>query len=280
MQRVDNKKDRSKCREVRGKLLNIRFAKELPSFIMGKYLEKFRSYHMNIRFCVLFVLVLALSSGCVAEKVALKKPALFASLEDYKSGPKGGVDLVWSTNRIRDAETLKTTLQKYDSLILDQTWLVVDKESARNLDDEQILATSRHMLNELKARLGQGFKLVDTPTENTLRLSVAMTNIETSLPILAVTSRLLPVGSTASTVSKIAIGEHVNTGRVTVELLVSDARSREPLVAVIDKQFDHQNLGTMIESPDAAKAPISLWADRLWITLRDWNWRKSRTANF
>jgi len=235
---------------------------------------------MNIRFCVLFLLVLVLSAGCVAEKVTLKKPKMFASLEDYKSGPKGGVDLVWSAKRIRDAETLKTTLQRYDSLILDQTWLVVDKESARNLDDEQILTTSRHMLHELKARLGHGFKLVDTPTENTLRLSVAMTNIETSLPILAVTSRLLPPGSTASTVSKIAIGEHINTGRVIVELLVSDARSREPLVAVIDKQFDHQNLGTMIESPNAAKEPISLWADRLWITLRDWNWIKSRTAHF
>ena len=235
---------------------------------------------MNIRFCVLSLLVLALSAGCVAEKITLKKPEMFASLEDYKSGPKGGVDLVWSTKRIRDAETLKTTLQKYDSLILDQTWLVVDKESARNLDDEQILTTSRHMLNELKTRLGQGFKLVDTPTENTLCLSIALINVETSLPIIAVTSRLLPAGSTASSVSRIVMGEHANTGRVIVELLVSDARSREPLVAVIDKQFDHQNLGTMIESPDAAKAPISLWADRLWITLRDWNWIKSRTAHF
>ncbi len=233
---------------------------------------------MNIRFCVLSLLVLALSAGCVAQKVTLKKPEMFASLEDYKSGPKGGTDLVWSTKRIRDAETLKTTLQKYDSLILDQTWLVVDKESASKLDDKQILATSRHMLNELKARLGQGVKLVDTPTETTLRLSVALTNIETSLPILAVTSHLLYVGSTASSVSRIVMGEQVNTDLITVELLVSDARSRESLVAVIDKQFDHQDLGTMIESQDGAKEAISLWADRLWITLRDWNWINSRTA--
>jgi len=233
---------------------------------------------MKARFCVLCLLVFVLSVGCVGQTVTLKKPVPFTSLEAYKFGPKGGVDLVWSTKRIRDAETLKATFHKYDSLILDQTWLVVDTKSSGEFDDKQVLATSRNMLNELKAKLGQGFKLVDVPTENTLRLSIALINIETS-PVLAVTSGLLSARGTAPRVSRVIAGEHINGGSVTVELLVSDAKSGEPLVAVIDKQFEQQELSSLLESTDKAKAAIALWADRLWITLRDWNWIKSRPAN-
>ncbi len=232
---------------------------------------------MKVRFYILWLLVLFLSLGCTAQQATLKQPLMFAALEDYRLGPEGGVDLVWSTQRIRDAETLKTTLQKYDSLILDQTWLVVDKESTRKLDDAQVLATARDMVAELKARLGHGFKLVDTPGENTLRLSIALTEIESSVPILAVTSRFLSDGPPAASVSRVVIGKQANSGGVTIELLVSDARSREPLLAAIDKQLNLQDLGTLIGSPEGAKEFISLWASRLWITLRDWNWIKSRT---
>ena len=147
---------------------------------------------MNVRFLFLLLFTLLLTIGCTAQKAKLKKPVTFASLEDYRFGPEGGVDLVWSTKRIRDAATLKTTLQGYDSLILDQTWLVVDQESAGKLDDKQILTTARYMVEELKARLGHDFKLVDVPDESTLRLSLALTNIESTLPMLAVTRSLLP----------------------------------------------------------------------------------------
>jgi len=234
---------------------------------------------MNVRFLFLLLFALLLTIGCTAQKAKLKKPVTFASLEDYRFGPEGGVDLVWSTKRIRDAATLKTTLQGYDSLILDQTWLVVDKESAGKLDDKQILTTARYMVEELEARLGHGFKLVDVPGESTLRLSLALTNIESTLPMLAVTRSLLPDAPAAANLSRVVIGKQVSSGRVAVELLVSDARSREPLIAAIDKQFGTLDLETMVALPDDAKNFISLWADRLWITLRDWNWIKTRPLN-
>ncbi len=234
---------------------------------------------MNMRFSLLLLLVLTLGIGCTAHKVALHEPVLFASIENFKLGPKGGVDLVWSTKRISDAETLKEALQKYDSLMLDQSWLVVDKESASQIDDKQVLATSRQMIDEIKARLGHDFKLVESPTETTLLLSVAMTDIEASVPVLAVTSHLLSDNSDSATVSRIVMGEQIKSGGVTVELLVSDSRTREPLVAVIDKRMESQGLGTLIGSSAVAKEDISLWADRLWTTLSYWNWIKKRTPN-
>ncbi len=234
---------------------------------------------MNMRFCLLLLFVLTLGAGCAPQKALLKEPVLFASLEDFKSGPKDGVDLVWSTGRISDAETLKAALQQYDSLMLDQTWIVVNEKSASQLDDKQILATSQYMINEIKARLGYDFKLVETPTENTLLLSVALTDIETSLPILAATNYLFSDESGSSTVSRIVMGEDVKNRGVTVELLVSDAKTREPLIAVIDKSIVNQDVGTLINSSSDAEKAISLWAERLWTTLSYWNWIKKRTPS-
>jgi len=229
---------------------------------------------MYIRFYVLCLLVLVHCSGCAAKKPTLQEPVIFASFEDFNLGPEGGVDLVWSTKRIFDAETLKKTLQKYDGLILGSTWIAVDKESFRNLDDKQIQELVRYMAKEIKTRLGHGFKLVETPDENTLRLNIAITNLETTQSILAMASGLLPVGSGTRTVSKIVDGEPTKGGGITVELLVSDGKTNEPLLAAIDKKFSNKEIVTMIASLDNMKEPTSLWADRLWTTLSYWNWIK------
>lgn len=233
---------------------------------------------MNIRFYVLCLLVLAHCAGCAAQKSTVQEPVIFAALEDFKLGPEGGVDLVWSNKRISDAETLKTTLQKYEGLMLGPTWIALDKESFRNLEDKQILEMVRYMVKGIQTRLGHEFKLVETPDENTLRLHLAMTNLETAQPILAMVTDLLPVGSETATVSKIIAGEPTKGGRITVELLINDAKTNEPLLAAIDKNFSTEALITMMASEEKMKEATTLWTDRLWITLSYWNWIKDRSV--
>lgn len=232
---------------------------------------------MHSRFYSLLLLTFFLGAGCATQTLTVKDPVLFASFEDFKLGPKGGVDLVWSTKNISDAETLKVNLQKYDSLMLDQTWLVVDKNSAHRLADEHVLATSRRMISEIKVRLGHEYKLVERPAENTLLLSIALTNVETSLPILAVTSDLLPETAASSTLSKIVVNEPVRAAGFTVEMLVRDAKTREPLIAVIDANIGESQLAAVINVSESREEFISLCVDRLWMTLSYWNWIKNRT---
>lgn len=232
---------------------------------------------MKSRFYVLCLLIFLCGSGCAAEKHALQRPEMFASLDDFGFGPEGGVDLVWSIKTIHDAETLKKVLQKYDSLCLGRTWVVVDKESSSMIDDQQIQEISRHMVKQIQDRLGQGFKLVEIPSANTLDLSIALTNVETLQPILAVTSQLLPAGRGTSSVSRIiASGEATTVAGVSVELLVSDAMTNEPLIAAIDRRFGNDDIVTTTASRENVKAATSLWTDRLWTTLSYWNWIKDR----
>ena len=225
---------------------------------------------MKVRFFVLLLFVLVATAGCVAQKFSQQNTKMFASFEDFRPGPKGGVDLVWATKEIYDVESLKAVFQKYDSLILDQTWIVVDRKSSDNLSDNQVQEISQHLANELTAHLGKRFRLVETPTSTTLRLSIALTNIETPNPILAVTSSLLPVGIGISIASKIVTGEHTNVGMARIELLISDANSNQPLIAAIDKRSGNKDLGTMIDSMDDAKDAINWWVKRLGTTLANW----------
>ncbi len=102
---------------------------------------------------------------------------------------------------------------------------------------------------------------------NSLRLSIAISNVETPNPILAVTSSLLPVGLGISTISKITTGEHTNVGSATIELLASDANTDKPLFAAIDREAGNKDLSTMIDSLDDAKDAINWWVDRLGQTL-------------
>jgi hypothetical protein len=202
---------------------------------------------------------------------------MFASFEDFRTGPKGGVDLVWSTTKISDEISLREVFQKYDSLVLDQTFIVVGRGTVSAFDEEQMLEIPPRISRAMKSRFGQWFKLVDIPTGNTLRLSIAFTDIRSSRPFFAETGGSLPVGPRISTVTKLATGEPAGAGRAMVELLVSDARTNEPLIATIDKRFASQDLGTMLESQEVAEEAISRWVERLWTTLVYWNWIQSRT---
>ncbi len=232
---------------------------------------------MKVRYLTLLFFVFILCTGCTAQKLTRQEPVMFASFEDFRSGPEGGVDLVWSTKRISDEASLRATLQKYESLILDQTFVVVDRKTAGTLDEKQMLEIPRQMVNAMEDRFGRWFKLVDTPSENTLRLSIALTNTGSSKPFFAEAGGSLPVGLKISTVTRVVAGEQPKDIRAMAELLVSDARSHEPLIATIDKHFSDKEIGTIIASPDAAKAAISPWVERLWVTLAYWNWIQSRT---
>lgn len=227
---------------------------------------------MNFRYYVLLLLVLTISTGCAEKKLTVRKTVMFATIEDFKPGPDGGVDLVWSTARISDFDTLRTTLQEHDSLMPGQTWLVIDKQSSASLDDKQVLKISRQMVHAIKTKLGHGFKLVDKPTGDTLRLSIVLTNLETPNPVFSVTNSLLPETLGTSTLSKIVMAEDTRGGGVTVELLVSDARTNEPLIVVIDKRFGNSDIGSMANSPDDVQEAINQWVERLWTTLSYWNW--------
>lgn len=217
------------------------------------------------------ILLLSLSlilTGCSAVQ-EFRKPQMFDSFDDFKPGPEDGVDLIWAKRGIRSPADLQEKLANYDSIIIDQVWLVLDeKERYGSLDNDEIRELADYLVEQLKIKANSQFRVVTEPGDKTLRLSMALTNVDTPNPILAVTSSVLPFGLGISTVSKVVTGEHTNVGSATIELMLSDAITGQPIIAAIDKRTGNKDFSTMIDSSDDAKDAINWWVERLGATFR------------
>ncbi|MFA0567942.1 MAG: DUF3313 domain-containing protein [Vibrio gallaecicus] len=189
----------------------------------------------------------------------------FTSYEDFRPGPEGGVDLVWARIGLRDADRLKRKLDKYDSVVIDQVFVLAEEDS---ISDEEIEELTAYFVQRLSDTIKEHKPVVESPTDRSLRLSIALSNVETPNPILAVTSSVLPYGLAISTISKITTGEHTNVGSATIELLVSDAENGDALFAVVDRQAGNKDFSTMLDSLDDPKDAINFWVDRLSVTLQ------------
>lgn len=218
----------------------------------------------RIKLVTLLLLGLVLS-GCAGHHVP--KHARFTSYSDFRPGPENGVDLVWARIGLRDADRLKRKLARYDSVVIDQVLIVSSDDLQGN---EQVDEITQYLIDAISKKINHYKPVVQKPTKNSLRLSIAISNVKTPNPILAVTSSILPYGLAISTIKKVVTGEHSNVGEATIELLVSDANTHRPLFAAIDREAGNKDFSTMIDSLDDAKDAIDWWVERLGVTLNNW----------
>ncbi|MCG9555547.1 DUF3313 domain-containing protein [Vibrio sp. Isolate31] len=219
---------------------------------------------MNLIKLFLLVATSIFLFGCAGGPI--KTATKFTTYEDFQTGPDGGGDLVWARLGLRDADRLKSKLDYYDSVVIAQIFVLAEEGL---LDQDEIQELTDHIVSRLEEKISPHKMIVGEPTGKTLRLSIALSNVEMPNPILAVTSSVLPFGLAMSTISKVATGEHTNVGSASVELLVSDAQDGTPLFAAIDREAGNKDFSTMIDSLDDAKDAINYWVERLGDTLQN-----------
>ena len=118
--------------------------------------------------------------GCAGGPI--KTATKFTTYEDFQPGPDGGVELVWARLGLRDADRLKSKLDDYDSVVIDQIfvlakyvinyWVERLGDTLQNKDDAQKDRTMLEKENLIKlARMQMPFgkyagrKLIDLPEE-------------------------------------------------------------------------------------------------------------------
>jgi len=211
----------------------------------------FKSRYIITLLCFLFL------TGCAKQN--LFSATKFTSYEDFKAGPEDGVDLVWARIGLRDKTRLQKKLQQYDSVILERVYVLVEDDS---LSDEEIKTITAYLTDSLIKTISPYKNIVEKPTDKTLRLSIAISNVETPNPILAMTSSIIPVSFGISVISKITTGNHTNVGSASIELMISDENNK-PLIAAIDRRSGNKDFGTLIDSLDDTKDVIDWWIERL-----------------
>ena len=233
----------------------------LVTIKLGKLKTQYSAESNIMKFRTLFALSISLLLlGCANQRHNTQTQ--FVSYSDFRPGPENGVDLVWASPEIRSIADFRQTIANYDSVILDNIYVVID-EKTNDLTDNQINEITQYAKQQLTMRISKYKKIVSIPTETTLRISFALSNVETPNPILAFTSTVLPIGLGISAISKITTGEHSNVGKATAELLISDAITNKPIAAAIDSQAGEKDFSTMIDSLDDSKDAINYWIERL-----------------
>jgi hypothetical protein len=213
----------------------------------------------------LLVSALLFFPGC--STVQAPPATTFTSYEDFYPGPEDGVDLVWTRADLRDKERLRAKLALYDTVVLERIDVVVGNSA---LDNEEIESLIAYMSKRLKEEISPRKAFVEEPGANTLRLRIAISNVETPNPILAATSSILPVGVGISVISRITTGEPTNVGEATIELMLSESLDDLPILAAIDRRVGNKGLSSIVDTLDDAKDVIDWWVERLAITLSQW----------
>ncbi|SMY34154.1 DUF3313 domain-containing protein [Photobacterium andalusiense] len=219
---------------------------------------------MQLKIWLLMFMIITVT-GCASNHQILK-PKTFETFEDFRPGPEDGVDLVWAKRGIFNQRSLQRKIAQYDHIIYDQVHIMLDNKKSDHLSDDEIIEIKEYFINQLKS-LNTTLKVVEQPQLKTLRVTIAITNVQTPNPILAITSSVLPVGLGISTISKVLTGEHTNVGSASMEILISDATTGEPIIAAIDRRAGNKDLSTMIDSSDDIKDAINWWVKRLSLTL-------------
>lgn len=201
-------------------------------------------------------------SGC-ANKPTFDLPLFLDSYDDFRPGPEGGVDLIWISPTVSTYPTIRAAFEKYDNVLLDRIYVVLDESTKEHLNEEEITLVTDYLMQQLKERLRHRFQIVNTPGTNTIRISIALSNIETANPILATTSSVLPIGFGISTIAWVATGEHIQTGNATAEVLVSESQTDAPLIAIIDRRSGNKDFSTITDNTDDVKDAINDWVDQL-----------------
>ncbi|TKB53984.1 DUF3313 domain-containing protein [Ferrimonas aestuarii] len=218
---------------------------------------------------VLVVLAAMMLSACSSTAVVDEKPVMFESFDDFRPGPDGGVDRVWANERYKTRKQFDDELSQYNDVRLDRVWVVVDESNP--LSDDQVEALTHYLTDALEQRMADHVKAHPqkqaSDPKKTLSLSLAITNIETPNPILAVTSSVLPFGYGISNLAKVTTGEYTNVGSATIELLARDGDSGEALFAAIDHRQGDKDFGEIIDSVDDIKDAIDWWVDRIVISI-------------
>lgn len=134
-------------------------------------------------------------------------------------------------------------------------------------DDSKVSAADQQTLcdytyNVLAKDLGKNFVIVDQPGPGVLKLSAALTDATSAVPVLRSVSVIVPQARALSLIKMAATGTYAFVGSAQGALKLNDSMSGELLAAAVDKRVGGTSVTNVVvfQWGDAEHA-INYWAD-------------------
>ena len=152
--------------------------------------------------------------------------------------------------------------RRYTAILVDPVLLKKSAElDAEKLENYQKLANNAYIY--LVEELKKDFQIVQSPGPETMRIQLAIIDVEPSSPVRNVISSVIPIGIGISAIKGAATGKQSGVGEITVEFKLTDSMTGELLGAAIDRRVGGKDPGGMFDSWSNADAALKYWAKRV-----------------
>lgn len=209
-----------------------------------------------------FAVVFLMATVCAyAAQPKIEFSGFLDNYPEFESGPKGGVQLVYSKENV--------DFSVYKKIMLDHV-VFYFKDDAKykgiNPDELKMLADAFHQA--VVDALGDVYILVDEPGPDVLRIRCAITDVVPSKPGKNTLSTILPVGLIRSSIKKAKTGIHANVGQAAMEVEILDSLTNERIAAAIDRRGGKKaKIAQGAKKWGHTKGIFNQWAKRLRIWL-------------
>ncbi|MFA6148127.1 MAG: DUF3313 domain-containing protein [bacterium] len=150
----------------------------------------------------------------------------------------------------------------YTKILVDPVLLKKSAElDAETLANYQKLANNAYFY--LVQELQNDFQIVKSPEPETLRIQLAILDVDPSSKVRNIMSSVMPIGIGISAIKGASTGKQTGVGEITVEFKLSDAMTGELLGAAVDRRVGGKAAGGMFDSWHNADESLKYWAKRV-----------------
>ena len=152
------------------------------------------------------------------------------------------------------------TWNSYSKIMVAPVTFWAADDSKVSAEDQQTLCN--YAFNTFTKELGKNFALVDQPGPGVLKVSVALTDATSAVPVLRSVSVVIPQARLLSAVKMLATGTYAFVGSAQGAMKANDSVSGELLAAALDERVGGTSVKnvTVFQWGDAENA-IDYWAD-------------------
>jgi len=112
----------------------------------------------------------------------------------------------------------------------------------------------------LKKELSKDYEMVQEPGPRTLRIQVALTDVEASWAAVDTVTSVLPTTIVLSAGQEFITGKPSFVGEVSTEFKVTDARTGQLLAAGVDRRVGGNEIEASVDDWDDVNRIIEIWS--------------------
>jgi hypothetical protein len=195
--------------------------------------------------------------GCATTYQA--EPEQSGFLGDYsllKKGAEGEASLVY-----RKYDNDHAKWRSYSQILLEPVQIWKGKNTELNKEDAEYLA--KIAWSRLDAELRKDYKMASGPGDGVLRIQVAITEADATVPVVDLITTLYPGTRLISEGKRWAVGTESFVGTASVEAKVTDSQSGEVLGAAVDRRGGGKYVTKGFQKWTDVEEAFTFWAKQL-----------------